>query len=232
MSTTQNVEALDIAEHVDPRFVARAAELPADALGFEREEDRAFAALARKLLARLIEQETPWSASSRRPRRFAALPYLLPRLDWYSTAFGRPLLPDRQAGRRANALRRLQCCIAIESPSSYWKDYILLIYALQHTSGEGAGQTPQYFLRTRIMPPLPRLDEVDRDPQPHDESHRQLLAGLTALQWEQRVRAERAAAIGAFLADLIVAVIRLPGRVVAATRRVVERAAPHRPAHE
>ncbi len=82
------------------------------------------------------------------------------------------------------------------------------------------------------MPPLPRLDEVDRDPRPRDESHRQLLAGMTALQWDQRVRAERAAAIGAFLADLIVAVIRLPGRAVAAMRRVADRAAPHRPAHE
>ena len=55
---------------------------------------------------------------------------------------------------------------------------------------------------------------------------------LTSIELHQRVRAERAAAIGEVLADVIVAVFRLPGRVLAGLRGAAERATPRRPAHE
>ena len=90
------------------------------------------------------------------------------------------------------------------------------------------------------MPPLPPLSSFDL-PDTHDRKQRERaridrgekpFEALSALELHQRVRAERAAAIGEFLADVIVGAFRLPGRIVAALRRLAERATPHRPAHE
>ncbi len=90
------------------------------------------------------------------------------------------------------------------------------------------------------MPPLPPLSSFDL-PDTHDRKQRERarsdragtpFENLSRIELDQRVRAERAAAVGEFLADVIVGTFRLPGCIAAALRRAAARATPRRPAHE